>query len=365
VIAKSPGADSRVSERPVLPDVVLEHLEEYAFLSIQRRKLLFSREVTLDQIHDHDARIEAHWDGLVLAVPDSVELATGRLDEGEPWDAFAAAMVWMELGDPAPEAVVEKIAAAEEELPAAWREALRHVAFDTLTRLLPDSLLAQGTPAVQSALAYGRGWHGTLPQGAIPELVTSEHAAVRRSLARAIGWGEAAAPGVNEILRILGDDPDVEVRRAALWSSALVNPEAASGRCRNRIRSGDADAFDVRAVGLLGGAADLDLLTEVLKSETLKPAAVRALGDLGQDGVVPELRAILEGEDEAAAEVAGEALEMLSGADGADSEAAGESMQSMWRRSLLSADPGTKWLRRQVPDGFFSAEPEPTAVPGE
>ena len=157
----------------------------------------------------------------------------------------------------------------------------------------------------------------------------------------------------------------VEVRRAALWSSALVNPEAASGRCRNRIRSGDADAFDVRAVGLLGGAADLDLLTEVLKSETLKPAAVRALGDLGQDGVVPELRAILEGEDEAAAEVAGEALEMLSGADGADSEAAGESMQSMWRRSLLSADPGTKWLRRQVPDGFFSAEPEPTAVPGE
>jgi len=307
VIAKPPEADSRVSERPVLPDVVLEHLEEYAFLSIQRRKLLFSREVTLDQIHDHDGRIAAHWDGLVLAAPDSVELAVGRLEESDPWDVFAAVKVWMELGDPAPEAVAEKIAAAEDEAPAGWREALRHVATDTLTRLLPDSLLVQGAPVVQSVLAYGRGWHGALPQGAIPELVTSEHAAVRRSLARVIGWGAAAAPGANEILRILGDDPDVEVRRAALWSSALVNPDVASGLCRNRIRSGDADAFDARVLDLLDGAADLGLLTEATE----------------------------------------------------------EPMESMWRRSLLAVDPDTKWLRREVPDGFFSAEPEPTAVPGE
>ena len=92
MITKPPEADSRVSKRPVLPDVVLEHVEEYAFLSIQRRKLLFSDEITLDQLREHDERIAAHWDGLVLAVPHSVELAVGRLEEGDPWDAFAAAL---------------------------------------------------------------------------------------------------------------------------------------------------------------------------------------------------------------------------------------------------------------------------------
>jgi HEAT repeat protein len=196
-------------------------------------------------------------------------------------------------------------------------------------------------------------------------LVASEHAVVRRSLARVIGWGEATAPGANEILRILGDDPDVEVRRAALWSNVLVNREAASGLCRNRVSSGDADPFDVRVLGLIGGAVDLDPLIRAMESETLKVAAVRALGDLAHDGAQPRLRAILEGEDEALAEVASEVLEASTGSEATDSEGKEESMSSMWRRSLLTVDPDTKWLRREVPDGFFTAEPEPTAVPGE
>lgn len=363
MITKSPEADSRLSERPVLPDVVLEHLEEFALLSIQRRKLLFSDEITLDQLADHDERIAAHWDGLVLAAPLSVELAVERLEEAEPWDAYAAAMVWMELGDPTTEAVVEKITAAEDELPSAWREALRQVSAETLMRLLPDSLLVQGTPEVQSALAYGRGWHATLPHAAVPELVASEHASVRRSLARAIGWGEAKAPGVDEILRILADDPDLDVRRVALWSRALVNPEAATNLCRNNARSGEADPFCLRVLGLLGGASDLDLLTEALGSEALKAAAVRAMGDLGHSDALRGLQAILDGEDEVAAEVAAEALR--GPALPWTGEPQLEPMQSIWRRSLLTLDPQTNWLRREVPDGFFTAEPESTAVPGE
>jgi hypothetical protein len=362
VVASPVEIDAASAERPVLPDVVLEHLEEYALLSIQRRKLLFSPEILPDQIRDHDERLAAHWDGLVVAEPHSIDLAAERLAADDPWDLFAAALFWIERGNPQPEAVAETIAAAEDEAPAAWREALKRADGGTVMRLLPDPLLRQGDPALQAVLTYGRGWHGPLPQDAIPDLVTSEHAAVRRSVARAVGWSGAALPGVNEILRILGDDEDVEVRRAALWSRALVNPDHAAGLCRNRVHAGEGDAFDVRVLGMIGGTEDLELLTGLLRTDELKQPALRALADLGVEEAVPVVHAVVESEDEAALPAATEALAALRLALAPE---AGESMAALWRGSLTSTNPEMDWLRREVPDGFFTAEPEPTAVPGE
>jgi HEAT repeat protein len=309
MITKEPRAGAPVTKHPVVPDVVLEHLEEVAFLNIQRRKLLFSHEITLEELGEHDERIVAHWDGLVLAQPYCAEMAEERLEEFDPWEAFAAARVWIELGDPSSEEVIEKIAAAEDdEVQRAWREALRRMPPEALGRVLPETLLRDGVPAVQSALTFGRGWHGTLTHAYLPDLVANEDASVCRSLARAIGWGDPTAPGLNEILRILADDRDVEVRRAALWSAVLVNPEAATARCRERVRSGDADAFDVRVLGLMGRATDLEVVTGLLESETLAGAAARALGDLGESGGIDALRHVLAADDEIAAEAASEAL---------------------------------------------------------
>jgi len=386
MITREPRAGVRVAEHPVVPDVVLEHLEEVAFLNIQRRKLLFSHEITLEELGEHDERIVAHWDGLVLAQPYCAEMAEERLEEFDPWEAFAAARVWIELGDPSSEKVVEKIAAAQDdEVKAAWREALRRMPAEALGGVLPDSLLRDGVPAVQSALTFGRGWHGTLAHAYVPDLVVNEDASVRRSLARAIGWGDPSTPGLNEILRILEDDRDVEVRRAAVWSAVLVNPEAATARCRERVRSGDADAFDVRVLGLMGRATDLEIVTGLLESDTLSRAAARALGDLGEPGGIDTIRRVLAADDDIAAEAAREALTTLLGTDEEDSETEplprgrllrgkswpwsddpeDEPMESRWRASLLTPKSEIAWLRREVPDGFFTAEPDPTAVLGE
>lgn len=386
MITKETPAGGRVAEHPVVPDIVLEHLEEIAFLNIQRRKLLFSHEITLEALGEHDERIVAHWDGLVLAKPYCAEMAAERLEEFDPWETFAAARVWIELGNPSSEEVIEKIVAAEDdEVKGAWREALRRMPAEALGRVLPDSLLRDGDPAVKSVLTYGRGWHGTLAHAYLPDLVANEEASVRRSLARVIGWGDPSTSGLNEILRILEDDRDVEVRRAAVWSAALVNPEAATARCRERVRSGDADAFDVRVLGLMGRAADVEIVTELLESETLAAAAARALGDLGESGGIDALRRLLDVDDEVAAAAASDSLMALLGTDeeAAETEPSprgrlwrgqewpwsdapeDEPMESRWRASLLTPKPETSWLRREVPDGFFTGEPDPTAVPGE
>lgn len=372
-------------DRPVLPDVVAEHLEELAFLSIQRRKLLFSSEIGQDQLAAHDERLAAHWDGLVVAGTAAVELALGRLEEPDPWEVHAAARVWLMLGNPAPDEVMARIDGADDALHPAWREALRHVPSEIATRVLPDPLLSGAPAGVQSVLLYARGWHGSLPQGPLPPLVASGDAAVRRSLARALGWQEPAYRGTGEMLRILGGDADPEVRRAACWSLALVDPTAALARCRTAVRSGSADPFDVRVLGLLGGGVDLGPLRELLASDALRLSAAHALGDLGQSAAIPALREMLRDQEETVVEAAREALRVLAGSDAdevLDAVAAGqrmlrgvpfpwsgepeaETMESKWRRSIAEPDPATAWLRREVPDGFFTAAPEQMAVPGE
>ena len=376
------------TRRPVLPDVLAEHLEELAFLSIQRRKLLFSHEITAADLAEHDERITAHWDGLALAGRPAVDLALERLAEPDPWEVHAAARVWLVLGDAPSDDVEARIGGADPELESAWREALRRVPPETVARVLPDPLLAQGSPQVRAALVDARGWHGSLPASRVPELVASEHAPVRRGLARALGCAGTRVAGAREMLRILGDDADVGVRRTARWSLALLDPQAAPLRCRLTLEAGTADAFDVRMLGWLGTAQDLGILRGLLASDALRAPAALALGDLGQVGAIPTLREALAGTDEVAATAAREALLTLAGTDADEALDAfsaeadprqrvlrglalpwagdpdAEPMEFRWRSSIVAAD-GPAELRREVPDGFFTALPEPTAVPGE
>ena len=42
-----------------------------------------------------------------------------------------------------------------------------------------------------------------------------------------------------------------------------------------------------------------------------------------------------------------------------------EPMEALWRSAIQSTAGVNDWLRREVPDGFFSARPEPESRPGE
>ena len=86
-------------DRPVVPHVLLEHLEELAALLVQRRKLFFSPEVPLRRLKLHDDRIEAHLDGLRTGGSAAIKIAEDRL-AGDPWLVVAAARVWMSQGSP-------------------------------------------------------------------------------------------------------------------------------------------------------------------------------------------------------------------------------------------------------------------------
>ena len=406
-MSQSKSSEGAVGRAPVLPDVIQEHLEELAFLSVQRRKLLFASDVSLRDFKPHDERIIAHWDGLVVGWPASVEMAKVRLEEFDPWDIYAAARVWIELGDPNGDELVGRLEEADEEARGAWREALRRVPRDRLQQLLPSGPTADDPPAALSTLVFAWGWHGILDPELAATLAFSTDAAVRRSIARELGWNE----GHTRLLQSLLTDPEVEVRRAAAWSEALLDPKGAVSRCRRTIESDEADSFSVRILGLLGDLPDIDLLLRTSqRPDEIGLAAIRAMGDLGNVTAMDALIGIREEEDEERAEAAGEACTVLLGsvpepesepeqpeAETPEPSTSGlrdfwsessqdysgtqrwlrgqpfpwrgpseeEPMEALWRSSLIAPRPELNWLKIEVPDGFFMDGPEFEAVPGE
>jgi hypothetical protein len=396
---------------PILVDVVREHLDEVTFLSIQRRKLLFSPDVPLASLRRHEERIAAHRDGLAEGIPVSLELAWERIAGDDPWDVSAAVQAWLALGNPAPESVVEHLNKAGEEALPGWVEAFRRSPVERLTTLFPEGPTGAEAPRVVSLLLDAWGWHGLLPGLRIPDFSRNEDARIRRSLARVLGWFRGPAQ-VEDVLGRLMDDPVEEVRRVALWSDALHRPSEAAARCRAALRTGSADPFAVRVLGLLGGAEDVDSISCLLGSVEGNPAAARALGDLGIPSVVDQLIDLLDREDERLREAAADGLRTILG-DLPDPQRARlpgelppeeetvdperlrawwidarrgfgngrrclrgrpfpwdgapvlEPMEALWRSVLHSPERGHEWLRREVPDGFFSGVPESESRPGE
>lgn len=391
---------------PVVPNVLQEHLEEIAFLSIQRRKLLFAPDVPLISFAPHDERIVAHWDGLVTGMPTSIQVALERIEEFDPWEGFAAALVWLELGRAAADEVRDRIVATDPELHGTWREALRRLSASRLAAIFPPDAPAPSDPQVFACLVYAWGWHGLLTEQIAATAALGADPAARHAVARALGWCSGSLPSAMSLLSGLLRDPEEPVRRAATWSVALVEPMSAAELCRRRLRSGAADPFDLRVLGLLGGPQDVELIGSlIMQPPPGGDAACQALGDLGLPAALDVLVAALSQAGQPAAAIF-PALETAMGsvqgiglvdADGVTADpavvqqawaaarppwqneprwlrgqpfpwrgpAAEQPMEARWRALILARDVGSDWLRREVPDGFFEDRLREDAVPGE
>ena len=241
------------------------------------------------------------------------------------------------------------------------------------------------------------GWHGLLLPGTTTALAASPQSSVRFCLARHLAQNSSGADRLLE-------DEDALVRRAALWSLALRNPKAATERSRQLSRAAPPDPFALRVLGLLGERADGRLLVSALAQPPVRVAALHALRDLAHPEFADGLVDFVDDEDEDAATVAREVFESLIGklpspdpdkpsppgvaptrfqwqqaqpkmdlsARKLHGEAlpwagdpADEPMERVWREACSSGKPDTGWLRREVPDGFFTGIPSSVAVPGE
>lgn len=378
---------------PAIPDILHEHFEELGFLAIQRRHLLFS-EAPLRALRRLDERIVAHRDGLAVAGAEAVAMADTLLAADDPWLRAAAVRVWIEqnTGDPAPMRV--RIEGVEPQHAPSWREALRCVDDAALERLLPATLMPANTLLLALAVD-ARGYRGALPPALAQAAATHAAPEVRAALARHARDAAAATA--------LLDDPEVLVRRHALWSLVRADATAARSRARRDTAGAAPDPFSLRVLGLTGERADGDRLLALAAEDALAPAALAALRDLAEPSHADALLALLDAKDEAKATGARAAFESLLGPvpdpdparplpEGVTPEAAhvreqavdrkrdarrllgvpfpwaGEEADTplgfLWRAALMSPGSAQAWLRREVPDGFFADGPDIEVLPG-
>lgn len=387
---------------PPLPDVLEEHLEEYAFLSLQRKILLIDFETNAAELRAHESRIAAHEAALEIGGEASAKVARQRLEDTVlDWEICAALRTWFRHGDPAREEIAEALDAAEDYDWPGWIEGFRGLPAEEVRRL-------PNTPAGLVCSVDALGWHGRLDARNARTAATHEHAAVR---ARAARWLHRV-PGANDLEDALLADADENVRRCARWSQALREPAAAVADVRRRIA--ETDAFDLRVLGLFGDANDLQLLADRAREEA---AALRALGDLLDPRALdvlwkfagldePELRdaagdairtlvgeptlpedeggdvdddepidvendepewswADLERQTEAARAALGDTPRWLRGRPFPSSDPDEVTTEEAWRRGLADADANVRADQRDVPSRFFTAVPTDEAVCGE
>jgi len=386
---KTPTLETTVWGCPAVPDVLQEHLEEIAYLSIQWRKLIFSPELPLRRLRAHTERIEAHRDGLRVGGAASVRIAQALLEGEDPWLGFAAAWTWIEQGQPETAALQQRMKSLPPEWRGAWKAAFRKLSASAVQQIYPLTDFETLPPPVLEIACDAWGWHQLLSQATLQKVAAWPIPEVRRAVAR-------HAIHADLILRLLQDE-DLLVRRMALWSLALQNSHAALERSRQMAATADPDPFGLRVLGLLGDRSDGTLLLPMLKHKTLGPVALLALRDLACPEFGEALLDLMEGDDEDSAVVAKDIFESLVGRPAAPlapgtsparqhwqqcrtklsqrslhgrafpwaGAATEEPMEWVWRRSIIGSTPELAWLRREVPDGFFTGLGALEAIPGE
>lgn len=386
--------------RPAIPDVVDEHVGEHGFLSLQRRKLLFSLEVPARRLADLDERIAAHWDGLIVNQPKSLARVEAGLAADDPWERVTCVRAWVALGRPAEDALIARWSATPPEHAGSWREALRGLDAADLDRLagllshprIPDFGLA--------TLVDALGWHGRLDDAIARRCLRHADPFVRAAVARHAHVH--VAKGETTPAHAMVDDVDAGVRRRALWSAALTDRESGVDHARRLADAATPDSFALRVLGLLGGPEDHALLVRAAATDAGRPAAFFAFADLGTAAAIDSLVRLLTLPDAALRQVVTEALELAIGPiPRKDAEGPATPNEANSRREEIEAllrkegarvlagqrrpwrgepadEPGAwRWraaiakrgredaLRREVPDGFFDALPTGTALPGE
>lgn len=386
----------------VVPEIVEEHFDELVFLSVTRRKLRFSPDATGRQYAHHLSRMEAHWDGLVVAGGFAAELATARLQEGDGWDTAVAVAAWIALASPEPGQVALRLAEAADEQRPGWREGLRSCAAEQVATLLPVRLPSDLDADALAVCADAWGRHGLLDADAAAALCAHPAPGVRAGVARHLAGVAGGAAWAERAL----DDAEPSVVRRALFALASSDAERALAHCRRSLAA-EPDGFAIQLVGLLGDATDVGRIATLLEHPALRTAALGALADLGDPAAIPHLIAVLDDSDPSVAERARASVDRIVGAlpdgeprtaetDGDETPArlaarawsgietrypVGErflrgfpfpppalgdedTMEARWLASWIACRAGGS-VPPEVPDGFWDGEPSEEALPGE
>lgn len=287
----APDAEARRSTasadwlpRPNVFRNILElHLEELDFLWELREGLLDAPDWTLAELAGLEERADAHLAGLLVGQGHAADLALESLG-ASIFGATAATLVLLGLEDARLRGELEAaFLTAEGEQLDGMRIALRHSNAEVLDATLRTALRS-GRSDLRVAAADVLAFRRRVGPEDLSGLRDAETPAARALAFGALGRS-ARALEMSDLTSALGD-PDRAVRRAALEAGARLGMPEVIGLCR---RAAATDSEAVAMLGILGEEQDQTLLRGLVADVAIAPAALAALGRIGDPACVPFL----------------------------------------------------------------------------
>jgi uncharacterized protein (TIGR02270 family) len=296
-----------------IPDILEEHYEELQYLWGHRQVALRSPRHVLRHLTEFEERMEAHVQGLLIAVEAMVPLVEGGLISDDPLEAFASGYLLLRSGDKIAPRALMAFANAKDSGLRGLTEAISHGPARAFVAQL-QVLLGTGPPLTAIASAEILAFQGFIDAKVyrLDRFLSDDPPEVRRAAWRVAGL--VGAPLDSKSYATAMRDDDASVRREALYAAAWARQDGVLALCRHIASTPSPESYDfLRLLAILGHPADLDVISVCGQSAALGPARFAVLGSFGHPST---MNLILEGiadPDAETAAAAGAAFTKMTG----------------------------------------------------
>jgi uncharacterized protein (TIGR02270 family) len=300
-------------QRPIIPAIVSQHVEDAAHLRSVRSVLVRAPHVKLLQLGRGDERLLAHLDGVTVAGDAGYRLAQEALETPGVGQLFVVAVAAIERRDTAQ---IERLLALLEALPDAPRalaSAFGWVSAPAL-RGLTAPLLASAAPAHRWLGIAACALHRVDPGGALVAAIGQPQPRLRALALRTAGLlGRQDLLG--PCLGLLADE-DAACQLAAAWAAVLLGDRTDGARALLALAlqpgSAQREALQLALLSADPGTARR-IVRQLAAQGTDLRTTLQASAWAGDVQAIPWL--IKQMADERHARVAGESFSFLTGAD--------------------------------------------------
>lgn len=292
--------------------IVDQHFEEASFLWLLRDRAVSAPHYSLKDLAKLDDRVEAHIDGLRVAGEVGWELIEPSLEQGEPGEVFAAAVLAFESLDEDRMQLVVEAGVATRDLSRGLISALGWLPVEKAATLI-DRMLAAELPAVRRVGVAASAAHRRDPGASLKNALLNDDLVLRARAAKAVGeLGRAdLLPQLRENLKT-DDDP---CRFYSAWSGTLLG-QGDSPRVLRAFAVSES-SYGEEATKIVARRMELasahDWQKELAQSPPTVRLAVTCGGVIGDPASIPWL--IEQMENPELARIAGESFTMITGVD--------------------------------------------------
>ena len=296
----------------VIGKVVVQHIEEAAFLWLLRSAAIRRPGYLLRDLLKLDDRVEAHLDGLRIAGDSGWEICKEVLAFFDPGEVFACAVLALESGDEGRIREVLEVGTKSPELVRGLVSALGWITWAQAEGQV-KTLLASKSAALRRVCIAASAINRQDPGRALDYAVSDADLPLRARALRAVG--ELGRTDLRPYLERTWKAEDDECRFWAAWSSVLFRDRYAIPVLRSFVwpkgrRREQALTLALRLMELESTHA---WQRELAKKAESKRLAVIGAGAIGDPALVPWLIEQMALPDPA--RVAGESFSMITGVD--------------------------------------------------